>query len=289
MQNLFRRGFNLGLAPTAQAKAGDPLSHWFSGSACKLDAACLSQLAEHHENMRQTEQLVLTILNDESAEEALEQTPYKQRLSGYFESLGAAYNEGDEQEIEMVMFDAVVGDKTTAEDLWMKVSWLSFHDEDASLRFRFSFGVDLEEDVAADAVRHDLERGHAGVVYAQLSGATLWLCLPQQTLVEEIRDFITHNELPKSLNQAQQQELLALAKDADDLSQALNSFAHDALIHLINETEAFVQFLIGRQHYRILEAGDAILLPQKNPQMCCWHSVFCLGDEMGQALSFAIR
>ena len=128
----------------------------------------------------------------------------------------------------------------------MKASWLSFYEGDASLRFRFSFGVDFVEDVAADQNRqhyaallteavspeskiitdnqqlkhtlsqtlgseefrfveriiyfnsasggaylhHDRERGHAGVVYAQLTGQTLWLALPQQALIDEINLFV---------------------------------------------------------------------------------------------------
>ena len=75
----------------------------------------------------------------------------------------------------------------------------------------------------------------------------------------------------------------------DRLSHALNSFAHNELIHLINETEEFTQHLIEKGHSQTLEAGDVILLPQKDQNTCCWHSVFCLGEEMGQALSFAIK
>jgi len=32
-----------------------------------------------------------------------------------------------------------------------------------------------------------------------------------------------------------------------------------------------------------------ILLPQASMDDCAWHSVFCVGDEAGEALSFAIK
>jgi len=31
------------------------------------------------------------------------------------------------------------------------------------------------------------------------------------------------------------------------------------------------------------------LLPQRDLDNCVWHSVFTLGDEPGEALSFAVR
>jgi len=232
--------------------------------------------------------------------------------------------------------------------LWMKASWLSFYEEDASLRFRFSFGVDLHEDVAADKVRqkysallaeaifpesqiitnhsglisdlcnllhcekvnfverivyfnapqggaylhHDRERGHAGVVYAQLSGNTFWLALPREDLVKEIQHFVVTSEQskwPETIDEDMQNELLGFVGNTEKLTVELESFCNEALIHLMNETAEFVQQLIGNGHSRELEAGDVILLPQETESSCCWHSVFNLGDSSGEALSFAIR
>ncbi len=349
MQNLTRRGYELGLINDNKARIDDPLSNWQHGKPVLLTSMCDSLISTHKADIKTTEKWVLSILEGNECDETLCHPPYLERLTyshdKHFVSLGSAYNEGDEQEIETVMFDEYHADDITAEDLWMKVSWLSFHDEDPSLRFRFSFGVDLEEDVAADKARqtsaatlaecifpesavitqnqgllntvrqvldgkqpdfverilyfnapnggaylhHDLERGHAGVVFAQLTGVTLWLALPQQELVTVICQFIASHDLPSSLNNEQQTELQTLVSNPKDVQAALNSFAHDALIHLINETQEFVQHLIALGHYRIVSAGDVILLPQANTDLCCWHSVLCLGDEMGEALSFAIR
>ncbi len=348
MQNLIRRGFNLGQAPLpnpSQDQDNNPGEEWIQGKPIKIRDVCKSSIAAHQNDIENTESLVIEILEGNSIEETILSEPFSLRLTQRFEALGAANNEGDDQEVETLYFDAVQNEKTIAEDLWLKVSWLSYHEEDASIRFRFSFGVDLEEDVASDPVRqsaaaelaeaifpecaiisqngallefleqeldikkpnfverimyfnapnggaylhHDLERGHAGVVYAQLSGATLWLALPHQALATEVASFLQSHELPASLNNNQRQSVLELGHDQASISQALNSFSHDGLIHLINETEEFVQFLIAAGHYRVLGAGDVILLPQKDSESCCWHSVFCLGDEIGQSLSFAVK
>lgn len=343
MSELTRRGFSLGEIPENLEEKND-LNAWHQGYPILLKKECLDFLKSHTKNLKQTEKLVTAILEEKDFDAILEKNPYKKRLEPKFQSLGGVFNENDHQEIETVIFDCMDGNKINAEDLWVKVSWLSFNEDDPSLRFRFSFGINLEEDVAADPKRqelsaqltdavfpesqiitkntqlnkkleeilnkkpnfveriiyfnapnggaylhHDLERGHAGVVYAQLSGSTFWLALPKNILMEEIADFAKNNPWPLSLTKEMQYELQNLIKNPKKLGEELDLLANDSLIHFINETKEFTQFLIKKGHYRILNAGDALLLPQKDNKMCCWHSVFCLGEEMGEALSFAIR
>jgi hypothetical protein len=345
MITLKRRGFSLGTAKLCQSEASDPLENWHSGLPVLLKKALLRDLDKHRAPIKHTEKLVHAILDEQECDQVLAEEPYLSRLEPRFQSLGSAYNEGEQQEIEMVMFDAMDGEDIIAEDLWLKVSWLSFHDQDPSLRFRFSFGIDHEEDVSADPLRqqlaadlsdcvfpesniitgnldlseklkvildsetphfveriyyfnapnggaylhHDLERGHAGVVFAQLTGRTFWLALPKKALVEEIIAFSKYHPWPESLTLEMRQEMSNLLLDRSYLSEELSSFSNSTLIHLINETEEFVQFLITRGHSKQLVAGDVLLLPQTTEDTCCWHSVFCSDDKMGQALSFAIR
>ena len=343
MLPLTRRGFDLGHTH-ATTPTTNP-DHWNQGYAVLLPGAVAQQLASHADDLAQTEALVTALLDGDELDAILDAPPYQPRLGAQFAPMGSMVNEGDDQEIDTLLYDAIQGEDTMAEDLWMKVSWLSFYDTDASLRFRFSFGVDLEEDVAADPARqryaaelatavfpestaithnaalsqkirdivqcqdfelverivyfngpdggaylhHDLERGHAGVVYAQLSGETYWLALPKFKLVQEIQTFITQKALPDSLPSKAKATLQKLGRDAEQIAAALDSFAHSEMIHLINETEAFVQHLIAAGYGFHVRTGDAILLPQADQTTCCWHTVFCVGDEMGQALSFAIR
>lgn len=342
-EQLKRRGFYLGNI-TKKPNTIHNLTMWKQGYPIFLEAQALAVLPLYHEHIQQTESLVSAILDEEDCDSLLAQAPYAQRLEPKFQSLGSVYNV-NKQEIEMISFDVMDGDEIIAEDLWMKVSWLSFCDDDASLRFRFSFGIDFEEDVAADLYRqqlsgelseaifpesaiitrdadlkqklthilesdkvhfveriiyfnapnggaylhNDLERGHKGVIFAQVTGSTFWLALPKFALIDEIICFSNNNPWPHSLTLEMKNEMNMLVQNVDALSDALYSMASDSVMHLINETSEFVQFLISKGHGYWLDAGDILLLPQENKETCCWHSVFCLGEEIGQALSFAIR
>ena len=346
MQTLYRRGFNLGAISDTSSSKSDPIENWQLGKPVVISDAINPEIPSFASQIEETELLVTAILEGQDCTELFSQPPYQERIESQFLPLGSASNEGDDQEIDMLLYDQQIHPEIVLEDLWMKVSWLSFYEEDASLRFRFSFGVDLEEDVSADADRqlaaaelaevvfpesklvssnkrlirqiadvtgikaptfverilyfnapgggaylhHDMERGHAGVVYAQVSGKTFWLALPQSELIHEIQLFIEH-DVPKltHLSDTQKSELATLASDPERLEMALTSFNHDLLISLINESPQFISHLVTAGHSRILSAGDVILLPQIDQSSCCWHTVFCLGDEVGQALSFAIK
>jgi len=347
---LQRRGFSLGFAPDT-VTSSDPIENWKLGKPVLLKAACLNHLDSHVDNISASEQLYHAVLEEELCEDLFDQEPYRSRLINHFESLGCSVNEGDDQEIETILYDAIDPkdqDVVLAEDLWMKASWLSFHEEDASLRFRFSFGVDFVEDVAADTNRqyhaaklteaifpesrlithndtiqsalqsalecdefnfveriiyfnapnggaylhHDRERGHAGVVYAQVTGHTFWLALTKQMLLEEINEFVTQCQnkcWPEDFDDEIKSEVLRCNQDTQTLRDELETFCNSALIHLINETPSFIAQLIKNGHSRRLEPGDVLLLPQDDELTCCWHSVFCLGEEPGEAMSFAIR
>ena len=346
MQTLTRRGFSFEIpAPHSYKQEFDPAISWRQGRAVHLPEICAAEVGGHQSELDASGQLFLAMLEEENCDELLASPPYSERLAPLFDSLGSAFNEGDDQEIETVLFDAVEQDHVLAEDLWMKVSWLSFVDDDPSMRFRFSFGIDHAEDVAADRTRqnyaaklcdavfpesrvitensqlltrlkrvvesddihfveriiyfnapnggaylhHDLERGHAGVVYAQLSGRTFWLALPKHALLTEIIDYCRRESWPASVTPEMQTELTDLCGNPDRLAAELNSFANNTLIHLINETSEFLQHLAAKGWSYQLEPGDVLLLPQENEAQCCWHTVFCLGEEAGQALSFAIR
>jgi len=233
--------------------------------------------------------------------------------------------------------------------LWCKASWLSFHDEDASLRFRFSWGMEGYEDVAADPLKqawagklcdalfpesaiitqnnvildhlssildkkpsfverivyfnapnggaqmhHDVERGHAGVVFAQLSGATFWLAVAKPKLIDELISFVSDLEhqadIETVLPQKEDREALAkLCENREDLSCYMEEADHELVEAIMDRSPTFVAQLINHGFAHQLEAGDVLLLPQRDLDNCVWHSVFTLGDTPGEALSFAVR
>ncbi|MEO0367883.1 MAG: hypothetical protein AAF197_03750 [Pseudomonadota bacterium] len=361
--SLQRRGVSLGhvtIDDLARVNAVVP-QKWQTGQPILMRSAAKDAVLAFDSEIARSAELYQTALHDESIDSVIDSAPYQARWQNYFEPLGSSVNPAEKQEIETLFFDAIDQEQSVAEDLWLKISWLSYYAADQSLRFRFSFGVDHEEDVAADALRqaaaadlcdvffpeskaitaneelnqlllhelqcddlqfverivyfnapdggaylhHDLERGHAGVVYLQASGETCWIAIPKSNLLEEITTFANHceatNSWPVNLADSDKTEIQDLCQDQDLLDVQINLFSNDSLIKLINETEDFVQRLIAQGHAYHLRAGDMIILPQiTHPplgqideeirlQNCCWHSVFCLGDQVGQGLSFAIK
>ncbi|GJM43295.1 MAG: hypothetical protein DHS20C21_01370 [Gemmatimonadota bacterium] len=59
---------------------------------------------------------------------------------------GAAVDLADDREIEKVFADETRGGRTTARDLWAKLSWIAREPNDESLRVRFSFGSEFHDD-----------------------------------------------------------------------------------------------------------------------------------------------
>jgi hypothetical protein len=323
---------------------------WQSAQPIFLPGFVTSDITEQQQNINQAATLMQAVLDGADCEELLLQDPYAARLAPRFELLASSYDEGDPQEIVKVEFDVIEDGAVIAENLWVKLSWLSYAEHDASLRFRFSFGMENYEDVAADPERqayaadltealfpesvvisanprlnaflrdllrakdfiyverivyfnapeggaqfhNDVERGHLGVVFAQLSGRTAWLALSTEQLLDEIQEFLAEDVadalMRATIRQARaRSKLIALAKDRAALAEYLNSRDNDPLEQLINRTPDFARRLIERGHAYLLNPGDIILLPQHGMAHCTWHAVYCLDDSPGEALSFALR
>lgn len=351
---LRRRGLSLGWV---QADAHPPMpdpdaiaAAWDADEAVMLPGLLDTEVARHAGDIDQAHRLMEATLDGESVADLFEAAPYAPRLAGRFALVASVHDEGDRQEIEKLFFDAEQDGEPIAQDLWCKASWLSYHPDDASLRFRFSYGLEGFEDVAADAERqalaaeltdaifpesavvaecaplqalmarilgtervlygerivyfnapdggaqmhHDVERGHAGVVFAQLSGRTFWLALSKPRLMDEIIAFLGRDdadaELARVLPQAaDRQALFRLAGDRAALSDYMENFDHEWTEALVDRLPAFIAHLVARGHAYLLQPGDALLLPQRDLERCVWHSVFCIDDEPGEALSFAVR
>ena len=323
---------------------------WRAAYPILLPGLVASAIPAQQQHIAQAATLMQAVLDGADCEEILLQAPYAARLAPRFEVLGSSFDEGDPQEIVKIEFDVMADGAVIAENLWVKLSWLSYSKYDASLRFRFSFGMENYEDVAADPERqahaaaltealfpesvvisanprlnaflrdllqvkdfiyverivyfnapeggaqfhNDVERGHLGVVFAQLSGRTAWLALSTGQLLDELQGFLAQPDADAAMRDvirdAQARTMLiALANDCAALADYMNIRDNDPLEHLINRTPAFVQCLIAHGHAYLLNPGDVILLPQHDAAHCAWHAVYCLDDEPGEALSFAIR
>lgn len=327
----------------------DLLESWQSSAAIYLQQAVSAFIKPQEKNIARSLLLMEQVLADIDCEDIFSESLYQKRLKEKFEMLGSIYDEGDSQEIEKIEFDAVENGEIIAENLWVKLSWLSFDEDDPSFRLRFSFGLEKYEDVAQDLQReiltarlseaifpesvvisknekliaqckklmqeksiefveriiyfnapnggaqfhHDVEKGHAGVVFAQLHGRTAWFALSKQQLLDEVSDFM-HNGLAKEIFSAigKEQEYCQLKESTRDIkifSEQMNEGGHEHVEVLLNQIPMFLKQLADKNFIFILEPGDVILLPQKDEENCAWHSVFCFDDFPGHALSFAIR
>lgn len=354
--HLARRGYEIGWVGLVSQQKRVPheqeLQNWANSRAVFWPGILVNELPNYASDIENAYHRYLNVLDGESCADLLEESTCQTELSNQYTLVSCSYDESDLQQIERLDFEPVSGqssDEDLDSEVWMKVSWLSYEEDDASLRFRFSFGLDGCEDVAADSRRQrytselaqiifpeskiithnaalhkelakllsvssldfverivyfnapdggaqfhqDVERGHLGVIFAQLTGRTAWLALPKQQLIREIVSFLAKDDvkplLPKILSKKQQAQLTKHASDSSFINQWLDQRDNDALDILINQTPAFTQQLVEHGYAYILHPGDVLLLPQHGMDECAWHSVFCLDEEPGEALSFAIK
>ncbi len=368
MLKLKRRGFDLGqvtpLAHPTMPTAKEVTQAWQSDKAIVLPALLSENLEKAARNIEKSHKLMENVLESGEITPFLEQPPYQEAIAQNFFIVAASPEEHDAQGIEKIYFDAHElnfasssesnngadnEDDVVAEELWCKGSWLSFIDDDASLRFRFSWGMEGYEDVSADPFKqawagklcdvlfpesslitqndailahlssilgkkpsfverivyfnapnggaqfhHDVERGHAGVVFAQLSGSTFWLTLAKPKLMDEIISFVANAKNQQAIasvlpQASDQQTLKKLCDNRDDLSCYMEEPDHELVEALMDRCPEFVAHLVDHGYSHTLQAGDVLLLPQRDLDNCVWHSVFTLGDTPGEALSFAVR
>ena len=322
---------------------------WHNSDAYALPGYVAADLPAQQANIEQALGLMEAVAEGAEVAELLDQSPYLDRTAPQFEMLSSFQDEGDDQEIETIEYDAVDGEEVVAENLWCKASWLSFEEDDASLRFRFSFGMVGFEDVAADLNRQDyaakltdaifpesvvisdnskleafmqtvlgteklayveriiyfnapnggaqfhqdVERGHLGVVFAQVHGSTGWLACSKAQLIDEVQSFIGNDSNNETLNSLMDETMLAELKqkssDRQQLNEWLDERDNDPLELLLNRCPEFYRQLFEQGYGYIINPGDIILLPQKSIDECCWHTVFCIDDFPGESLSFAVR
>ncbi|MEK6748689.1 MAG: hypothetical protein AABY83_05730 [Pseudomonadota bacterium] len=325
-------------------------TRWQSADSVLLPQLLSVGLARYAAHFVAAQAFYEAVLSGRECADLLAAPPYFERYRHAFDILSSSYDAADGQQIERIDFDAIKNQHVVAEELWMKASWLSYVEEDASLRFRFSFGMDGYEDVGADFTREmhaaalaehvfpesaliasnarlldslrqitgephlafieriiyfnapnggaqfhqDVEGVHLGIVFAQLTGRTAWLSLPKNRLVDEICRFLQNPAANKLMTRAKikpawRNALLSAALVPETISAQLDSPEHAGLEKLINNVPEFFAQLVDHGYANILNPGDVLLLPQHNMQHCTWHSVFCLDEHAGEALSFAVR
>jgi len=349
---LTRRGADLGwVAASSESRvmpSDDEIREtWNRAEAIRLPGILFEHLADHESAIRDALTIMRKVRDGESCADILSGEPYHSRLQPDFDLLAPVYNDADEQEIEKVVFDVVKSGELHAEDLWMKCSCLSFHEPDESIRFRFSYGMEMYKSHEGDLLRErlaselatrvfpecrvvtehpelngllaeslgyrpeyvekiiysnapeggalfhqDVEKGHSGVLYAQLYGHTGWLTMPREALITAASVFINDAANADILERAfpdaaDRRHLGALAADRQTMVELMEADDQEVLEVLFNTVPEFTGRLIDDGCGTVLSPGDVILLPQASTEHCSWHAVFCLDHEPGHALSFA--
>ena len=348
--HILRRGIDSGFVQLGNrlSQLASATELWGNNQPAFLPQTLSDELKQYAPQIAQSRRLYEAVLDETEVEEILDEAPYPALLGERFQILSSRFDEADDQEIISVDFDVMDGDTLLMEDIWMRVSWLSFHEEDESMRFRVSFGMENFDDVSEDPERqlaaaelsqcifpesaliteneklisllsetlniekfnfverivyfnadnggaqfhHDAEKGHLGVVYAQVTGETFWLALSRTQLINEINVFMSAennlSELKSIFNNDDTFDTFC-ESIKQNLSDMLNDPGNEEISSLLNESKHFFDQLVTAGHAFYLTAGDVILLPQESMDECAWHSVFCIGEDAGEALSFAIK
>ena len=129
---------------------------WQAAEPVRLPGLLLPDVERHAGAISEALELMRRVREGESCADILLQEPYISRIEPDFDLLSPVHSGHDAQEIEKIAFDAVKSGELHAEDLWLKVSRLSFFEEDASIRFRFSYGMEMFKNQEDDPLREML-------------------------------------------------------------------------------------------------------------------------------------
>ncbi|MDX8391223.1 MAG: hypothetical protein R8K53_01455 [Mariprofundaceae bacterium] len=182
--SLHRRGITHGNIAINTANRTPPTTQkiharWQAAEPVHWPDFLLPEVEKHSCDIGDALNIMRRVRNGESCADILLEEPVISRLEPDFDLLSPIHS-GDPQEIEKIVFDAVKSGELFAEDLWLKVSHLSFCDDDASIRFRFSYGMEMLKNQQDDPLREKLAAELAARVFPECSIVSDHLPLRQQ-------------------------------------------------------------------------------------------------------------
>lgn len=141
----------------------------------------------------------------------------------------------------------------------------------------------------------DATDGQRGVLFLQLSGATAWFALSVGDLASRVIEFyevLGAGSAPWLVEEwtagGTWAVLEELALDRGALVRELGLPGSGRLGCVVNRGPEFTGYLADVGHACVLEAGDAIVLPNHGRLATAMHSVFCAGPGPNLALSTAL-
>jgi hypothetical protein len=156
-----------------------------------------------------------------------------------------------------------------------------------------AFADDPSEEPAEEGGTRAPSGGQRAVVYAQLTGSTVWLALSIEELGARLREFlrwIEDGDVPEvraALGQSWERARDAARRRASCLSEL--ALPGCGLFGPITDAPEFTGFLADAGHALALHPGDVLVLPNHGLERTAMHSVFCGSARPGYALSVAVR
>ena len=144
-----------------------------------------------------------------------------------------------------------------------------------------------------DAFDQEPGSGQLGVVYAQLTGSTLWLTLSIEDLQQRVREFVgwlaggDMDWLRASLESSWKDIQQAVERRASCLAE-LAKPSCGVFAGFVDGPE-FSTYLADAGNALYLKPGDVLVLPNHGLERTAMHSVFSASNGPGYALSVALR
>lgn len=148
-----------------------------------------------------------------------------------------------------------------------------------------------------DAFDEPPDFGQRAVLYLQLTGTSAWLALSIADLAERVEEFaaaLAEGDAPWVKadlfpTQASYDAFARLVAARPLLEAELARPGCGSLAAVVNRGPEFTGLLADAGHAWLLDAGDALVLPNHGFGATCMHSVFCASEGPGYALSMAVR
>lgn len=199
---LHRRGVHLGTVWQSVARTGSkkrPMGQrrlcyyrklWDQPFPFVIEQALSDKLRLFKKKIARSLKFLDRIRSSESAAKWLEKEPYASRLMSRFDIVCTTTDLIEDQEIEKVYLNAVSGRNVLAEDLFIKVNYLSSYPRDLSLRLRFSFGAEAFK--SWKAWERDLNRSYWSSRLAQTIFPESGLIVHNTHLVSALEKILGH-------------------------------------------------------------------------------------------------
>jgi hypothetical protein len=321
---LLRRNADLGQVVTVHRELPDPrteMACWRAGEPIFLPGVLGNVGKRHEQGIQQCLEMFDRL---RAGGEFLPEIEARLAEDQNLRYAGSTVDQDDDREVERLFVDAEIDGTVIAEDLWAKLAWITTDELDASLRIRFSNGIDqieewmLTSDLTASWVDQFALRAFPECT-AILSCKALRQRLDRLiTRPHRLSERIIYNNAPNggaifhhdaeptqlgvvfsqlegrtawfTLGKRRLAKLLVQVgwRNERTAMAALDAQTDPEMLEVLNRDPEFAAMLAAHGALFLLQAGDSILLPTASFDDTAWHSVLAVGDTPSLAHSYGI-